>query len=259
MRRFASALLASLLLGACSMKPKPQEENPLLADLVDYRAGLKLLKEGRVDEAIQLLVRARASHPTDANIPNALGLALLAKKDVPAAAKAFSDALKIDPSDAEARNNRGVAYLELGMLDLAAADFQAVIDAPSGSERSNARFNLGLVEKKRERWDEAEHEFSLVLNDDPLSSRAFRERGLVRVKRGDYKSALKDFLEVLKDEPKDPVSNYQAALCLLTTGRRDLALRYMERTASAAPESDEGKRARRFLDSEPADSAPSAR
>jgi tetratricopeptide (TPR) repeat protein len=241
------------------MKPKPQEENPLLADLVDYRAGLQMLKEGRVDEAIQILVRARASHPTDPKVPNALGLALLAKKDEPAAVKAFSDALKLDPGSSESRNNRGVAYTEMGKLDLAEADFQAVIEGGAAAERNNARFNLGLVEKRRERWENAEREFSLVLSADPRSSRAFRERGLVRVKRGDYKSALKDFLEVLKDEPKDPISNYQAALCLLTAGRRDLALRYMERTASAAPDSDEGKRARRFLDSEPADSAPSVR
>ena len=39
---------------------------------------------------------------------------------------------------------------------------------------------------------------------------------------------------------------------LLTTGRRDLALRYMERVASVAPDSEEGKKARRFLDAEPA-------
>ena len=31
----------------------PPKENPGLADLVDYRSGLAMLREGRADEAIQ--------------------------------------------------------------------------------------------------------------------------------------------------------------------------------------------------------------
>ena len=48
------------------------------------------------------------------------------------------------------------------------------------------------------------------------------------------------------------MANYQAAVCLLSSGHRDLAARYMQRTVSAAPETDEGRRARRFLANEPA-------
>ncbi|HEX7528046.1 MAG TPA: tetratricopeptide repeat protein, partial [Thermoanaerobaculia bacterium] len=93
--------------------------------------------------------------------------------------------------------------------------------------------------------------FSLALADAPDNDRALRERGLARVKLDDFKGALEDFLSVLKNEPRDPVANYQAAVCLLSNGRRDLAARYMQRTVSAAPESDEGRRARRFLANEP--------
>jgi hypothetical protein len=71
------------------------------------------------------------------------------------------------------------------------------------------------------------------------------------MKLEDFKGALEDFLFVLREDAKDPVANYQAALCLLTTDRRDLAVRYMERTVQAAPESDEAKKARRFLGGEP--------
>ena len=64
--------------------------------------------------------------------------------------------------------------------------------------------------------------------------------------------AFEDFLVVLKDEPKDAVANYQAAICLLATDRRDLARKFMQRAADAAPNSDEGHKARRWLDNEPA-------
>ncbi len=229
----------------------PPKENPGLSDLVDYRSGLAMLREGRADEAIQLLLRARTSSPRDPHVPNALGLALLYKKDYKNALSAFSDALHLDGTFVEARNNRGVAQLEAGRFNDAEIDFQAVLDGPPTPEKVNAHYNLGLLYSRREAWRDAEREFSLTLADSPDNDRAFRGRGLARVKLDDFKGALEDFLSVLKDEPRDPVANYQAAVCLLASGRRDLAARYMQRTVSAAPESDEGRRARRFLANEP--------
>ena len=251
-RGFCLAVLAGplVLLGCSAANTRPPDENPILADLVDYRNGLALLRDGRADEAIQLLRRSRTSNPRDPNIPNALGLALLYKKDYPAALKAFTEALKLDAGFAESYNNRGVCLIEIGKLDDAELDFQKVLDGPPSTEKPNAHFNLGRVQKRREKWADAEREFSLVLSLDSQYRKAFLERGLVRVKRENFREALEDLLFYMKDEPADPVANYNSALCLLTTGRRDLALRYMERTVAAAPESDEGRRARRFLENE---------
>jgi tetratricopeptide (TPR) repeat protein len=249
----ATVILAlSAGLAGCGSASAPPKENPGLSDLVDYRSGLSMLREGRADEAIQILLRARTSSPRDPRVPNALGLALLFKKDYPGALRAFSDALHLDATFVEARNNRGVAHMEAGHLEGAEVDFQAVLDGPPSPEKANAHYNLGLMHRRREAWRDAEREFSLALADSPDNDRAFRERGLARMKLDDLKGALEDFLSVLKNEPRDSVANYQAALCLLSSGRRDLAVRYMQRTVSAAPESEEGRRARRFLANEPA-------
>jgi tetratricopeptide (TPR) repeat protein len=229
----------------------PPKENPILADLVDYRSGLAMLREGRADEAIQLLVRARASSPHDPHVPNALGLALLYKKDYPGAVKAFSDALSLDQTFVEARNNRGVAYLQAGKWDEAESDFLAVLDGPPTPEKVNAHYNLGLLHEKRGHLKDAEREYSLAIADAPENRAAFRARGLVRMKLDQSSGALEDFLVVLKDDPKDTVANYQAAICLLSSERRDLARKFMERAAAASPESDEGRKAKRWLDNEP--------
>lgn len=238
-------------LWACSPAyQRSPQTNPVLADLVDYRNGLTLLREGRADEAIVMLKRCRLANPSDPAVINAMGLALLYKKDHAGANKAFAEALKVDPGFMEARNNRGVSLMDEGKLDEAGKDFEAVLDGSAPAEKVNARFNLGLLATKQKRWDDAERHFSLVLIDDSKYLRAFRERGLVRMAREDFRGALEDLLRFLKDDPTDPIANYNAALCLLTTGRRDLAIRYMERALEAAPESDEGQRAHRFLDAE---------
>ena len=114
-----------------------------------------MLREGRADEAIQLLQRARTSSPRDPHVPNALGLALLYKKDYKNAVNAFSDALHLDSSFVEARNNRGVAQMEAGRFIDAEEDFQAVLDGPPTPEKVNAHYNLGLALARRGRVDEA--------------------------------------------------------------------------------------------------------
>lgn len=249
--RFRAALALLVLAAGCTNVSSPPKENPILADLVDYRTGLTMLREGRPDEAIQLLVRARQSSPRDPHVPNALGLALLYKKDYPAAVKAFSDALSLEATFVEARNNRGVAWFQAGKWDEAEADFQAVLDGPPTAEKVNAHYNLGLLQEKRQRYRDAEREFSLAIADAPENMQAFRSRGLVRMKLDQNAGALEDFLAVLKNDQKDPVANYQAAICLLGRDRRDLARKFMERVAAAAPESDEGRKARRWLENEP--------
>ena len=246
-----AALVASVA-GCESLKRRTPSENPVTADLINYRNGLDLLREGKVDEAIQLLVAARSAYPTEPAVANALGLALLYKKDYLTAIKAFGEAMKIDPDFVEARNNRGVAWMEMGKLDESEADFQAVLKGSIAREKMNAHFNMGLLEMRRERWEAAEKEFSVVLSEDPKYLRAHRERGIVRVHREEFTDALDDLLRFLKTEPKDAAANYNTALALLTTGRRDVARKYMQRTVTSAPESDEAKKARRFLDEEPA-------
>lgn len=253
--RLGVALSAVLLLPACQSTldaaKKLPEPTASTADLVDYRNGLKMLQEGRVDEAVQQLSAAHRIYPRNAEVTNALGLAVLYKKDYKNAIRYFSDALFQDENLVEARNNRGVAEMESGMLAEAEADFLAVLAGPKASEHVNARFNLGLLRSRQLRWADAERELTTVLADDPGYTKAARERGLSRMKQEDFRGALEDFLSVLREEPKDPVANYNAALCLLTSDRRDLAVRYMERTVEAAPESEEAKKARRFLGGEP--------
>lgn len=257
--RLPLALLVLLLSPGCrstvqsalEADRKATEPSLMTADLVDYRNGLAMLREGRVDEAINLLNQARRAYPRNAEVANGLGLAYLYRKDYAGATKLFSEALVLDPGLVEALNNRGVASMEAGKLEDAEKDFAAVLEQPRQAERVNARFNLGLLRGRQLRWADAEIELTTVLADDPGYTKAGRERGIVRMKQEDFRGALEDFLLVLREDPRDPVSNYNAALCLLTTDRRDLAVRYMERTVQAAPDSDEARKARRFLGGEP--------
>ncbi len=243
-----------LLFTACNSTPNPANQgptNPVLQDLLDYRNGVAMIQDGRIDEALVLLRRARVVNPLEPGIPNALGLALLYKRDFPAAIAMFNEALRLDSNYVEALNNRGVAYMETSKLDEAEKDFRSVTGALApAAEKRSAYYNLGMIYNRRQQWVEAEAEFTFAIREDGRHLAAYRERGIARANRETFGAALEDFLFVLREEPKDIVANYQAALCLLAQGRRDLASRYIERAAASGPESEEGKRAKRFLANE---------
>ena len=99
MRRSTAAVVAVLALAAvlagCT---SPQKQRPdaaaLTADAVNFRNGLALLREGKVDEAIQLIKSAMAANPNDPGVWNALGLALLAGAGVGVATGGVSRAIR---------------------------------------------------------------------------------------------------------------------------------------------------------------------
>lgn len=252
--RANALLLVALVLSSCQSTKNPANQaptNPVLQDLLDYRNGVAMIHDGRIDEAIVLLRRARAVNPLEPGIPNALGLALLYKRDFPMAIAMFNEALRLDSNYVEALNNRGVAYMETARLDDAEKDFRTVTGAMApATEKRSAYYNLGMIHNRKQEWMEAEAEFTFAIREDARHLDAYRERGLARSKRENFGAALEDFIFVLREEPKNVVANYQAALCLLAQGRRDLATRYMERAVTAGPETEEGKRAKRFLANE---------
>ena len=91
-----------------------------------------------------------AAETTRANIRAALGRGQTAVKagDWAGAADAYSEAIRLDPDNADARRRRGAAYLHLGELDRALADLDAAArlapdDVGVVYNRGLARFHLG--------------------------------------------------------------------------------------------------------------------
>ena len=95
-------------------------EHPFLLNLAaSVRHG-----EGRFDDAVDLLNRARSLTPKDANILNSLGICLRALGQTYPALEAYGAALKIDPGMAAAHYNRGALLESLNDLTGARAAYE---------------------------------------------------------------------------------------------------------------------------------------
>ena len=95
-------------------------EHPTLLNL----AASARYAEGRIDDAAQLLKRARTLAPNDPNILNSLGICLKALGRNEAALEAYNAALRIDPDIAAAHFNRGAVLESLSDIKRARGAYQ---------------------------------------------------------------------------------------------------------------------------------------
>jgi len=122
------AIHAGLTAGNVAAAAKLAED--ALADGIDHVMVLSLVAgrredEGRFDEALNLLRRARRKAPDAPGILNALGLCLLRMGRWDEAIDAFGAALARDPAFAPALANRASALMALARVKQARRDFEA--------------------------------------------------------------------------------------------------------------------------------------
>jgi len=105
-----------------------------------------LRDQNRPGEAIDVLKAAIKARPDDAMLWNTLGTILYEQGDMPASITFYEEALRLDPTFAKPRYNRGNARLMLGELDGALVDCEAAMARVSAQDErltmQLARFNI---------------------------------------------------------------------------------------------------------------------
>jgi tetratricopeptide (TPR) repeat protein len=125
---------------------------------------------------------------------------LLEKGDHSAAIDGYSEALKLEPRSALARNNRGLANKRQGDFEHALADFtQAVRLDPTFAI---ALHNRAAAHQALGKLDEAIVDYSEALRLDPSSAVGFNNRGYALLEKGDANKAITDFDEALRLRPR---------------------------------------------------------
>ena len=177
----------------------------------------------------------------------------------------WTHAIRLDPSDYIALNNRGRFYEERGRLDPALADYDAAIAANPNYARAYG--NRGKVRQLRGEPDAALSDYSRAIELDHANDRAYAARGTVRQRCGDMDGARSDYTTAIRINPRsfralcnrgllhwqthshaDAVADFNAALSLkpdypLAYFGRALTKRELRDTAGAT---EDIKRALRF-------------
>jgi tetratricopeptide (TPR) repeat protein len=133
-----------------------------------------------------------------------------------------------------AYHDRGVAYANKGLQELAIADFDEAIKIdPKDAAALDGRGKANLA---RGQYDRAIVDFSELLRIAPVNDRAFNERGMAQLNRGELALALNDFEHAIAINPSNATARHNHAVVLGKQGKPDLAIAEYSEALRIAPD-----------------------
>jgi spermidine synthase len=195
------------------------------------------MAQGRVGEAAEALAEAAALQPRHARTRLFLSRALFAAGRIPAALQVNGDALTLDPDLAEAASDRCALLLAAGNEGEAEGFCRrAVATDPALAE---AQANLGVLLARQNRPAEAARAYDRALGLDPGLRDARYNLAVLRERDGDAAGGLRVLQPLLEEESVDAGTLRLAARLALSTGERDRARSWAERSLALEPGSQE--------------------
>lgn len=226
-KRVWVCLLGMSLLSGCGVEDLSIGEKIERARLLSDR--------DRIDESLQILKEVTVREPKNANAFYLTGVTLEKRQSLELAKAAYDDCLKIEPSNSDALNNRGVIHAKLGDSDAALQDLLKATslnaedalawsnlalaqhdqglnqDAITSYQRAIALrndsrflFQLGNVYLDLANWDEAETAFTKSIEADNQNANAILNRVTVYIEKKKFDLARQD-LERVKSLDHDLV------------------------------------------------------
>jgi len=157
------------------------------------------------------------------------GYALSKQKNFESSIKKYSISLELH-EHADAYNNRGLDYANLGKYDKAIEDFNKAIElnpdlAVAYYNRGNTYAELGEYDRAIKDYDKA-----IELNKDYTV--AYNNRGFAYVGLGKYNRAIEDFNKAIKLNPDDAKAYYNRGLAYAELGEHERAREDMLRAGN---------------------------
>ncbi|MEP7285484.1 MAG: tetratricopeptide repeat protein, partial [Chloroflexota bacterium] len=150
------------------------------------------------------------------------GLSKKENKDWDGAIADYTEALRLDPQNAETYARRGGARNGKGDLDGGLADCNESLRlAPQNATAYN---NRGNVQSDKGNLDGAIADYTEAIHLDPQYANAYNNRGYARKAKGDLDGALADFTEALRVDPQNAVAYYNWGLARYAKGDLDGAI-----------------------------------
>jgi len=187
-----------------------------------YKQGMGLVRQGKLDAALQAFNQGLESDPSNLVLLNALGATYTLKGDPEKAQDCFQNVLKIDPGFLPARKNLAIAYFNSGKYDLAGREFDQLTSSPDAGPL--AHLFLGMIAEKRKQYEAA------VAHFNQAGERVFQNPGAVL-------SLARSLYELHQQEKSEltlrrlagvagvsAVDYYQAGLLYSKCGRNDQAV-----------------------------------
>ena len=204
-------------------------EQPRLAHAHFYLAQA-LLDQGKAQEALQAMQRARSAGVSNQALERQLGLTLT---EVGEPQRGLEILAALDDQIPENLDAYGLALAEAGQLDRATEVLNRSLSLETGNAR--ALENLALVELRRERWEQCEQRARQALAVDPELPLAWNYLGIALFRTGRTSDALSAWQRSVELDPQDLDVIFNLATTALNAQETTIARRALEQFIAAAP------------------------
>lgn len=184
--------------------------------------GNRAMEGGHIDRAIADFTVAIGLDPQDAVAYRDRGIAYARKREYERAVADFTVAIGLDPQDAVAYCNRGNAYDDIRDYDRAIADYNAAIGL--NPQYAAAYNNRGNACRNKGEHNRAIDDYSVAISLNPQYAAAYYNRGNAYRNEGEYDRAVADFTAVIRLHPEDAAAYYNRGRACHNKGEYDRAI-----------------------------------
>ncbi len=164
-----------------------------------FQQGNFLLMLKQINMAIEAYSYAIDLNPNNAAAYNNRGIAHNDKGEVDKAIKDYNKAIKLNPNYVYAYNNRGIAYRRKGEIERAIEDYNTAIELKSNY--AEAHYNRGNVYNDNGETELAIKDYNKAIKLDPNDADIYCNRGNAYFKKGEINLTIKDYNKAIKLNP----------------------------------------------------------
>jgi tetratricopeptide (TPR) repeat protein len=173
------------------------------------------------------IATAQARFDAEAIRMNNRGVAQMGQQFTDRAAATFADAMKKDPTLAQADVNEGIALLTLQKLDEAKKALQTALALDRKSPQ--AWYNLGLAQRAGNESEDALKSFQKAVELDPRDADSYYFEGVCYSELKQYEKAIAVFKQAIEIDPNHASSEFAMARAMQRSGDVDHAKDHFKR------------------------------
>src|SRR6185369_6841129 len=213
-----------------------------------YQMGLSYLGERNYTSALYDLTEAEKLDPDNPEVLYYLGLALIGKKRPDLAEPKLLKAILLKPNFSAARNDLGVAYLELKRWDNAIQQFKIVKDDLFYENNENATINLGLAYLGKGDYPKALEELRAAAAGNPRNPVIHLSLGRVWFAMDKTDQAIVEYRKALEIYKDYAAAYYHLGLAQLKLNNQEAAKSAFKEVLRIMPDSDLGRSSLGYLE-----------
>ena len=195
-----------------------------------FRIGVSLLAKNQKSKALEQLLLAHKTNPSDTLILNHLGMAYYFLKEYEHSIVTLKQALQLKPDYSEVHNNLGRVYIEIQDFQKAREHLlKASLDL-TYPHKDKVWLNLGLSYFFEQRYQKSEEYFKKALQANNQNCLVHNYYGRSQMELGKFRKAASTFNKAIHSCQKNKAFGepyYYGALCIFRLGNASKAIAYL--------------------------------